>query len=48
MTYFEKLDTPSQKRYLEKITEIGGIDPFVVDENSFCFEGGVSERCECS
>ena len=37
--YLQKLDPPSKKRYLEKITVMGNVDPyFLLSSNSFSTE----------
>ena len=35
MVYFDNLDAPSQKRYMEKISLIGGIDPYTIHNSLF-------------
>ena len=35
MNYFDSLDPPSRKRYMEKISVIGGIDPYVIESEKF-------------
>ena len=35
LTYFDSLDSPSRKRYMEKIGDIGGIDPYVIESEKF-------------
>ena len=34
-SYFECLDPPSRKRYMEKISVIGGIDPYFIKSEKF-------------
>ena len=34
-SYFESLDPPSRKRYMEKISAIGGIDPYAIKSEKF-------------
>ena len=34
-SYFESLDPPSHKRYTEKISVIGGIDPYAIKSEKF-------------
>ena len=34
-SYFESLDPPSRKRYMEKISVIGGIDPYAIKSEKF-------------
>ena len=34
-SYFETLDPPSRKRYMEKISIIGGIKTYVIESEKF-------------
>ena len=34
-SYFKSLDPPSRKRYMKKISGIGGIDPYVIKSEKF-------------
>ena len=37
MSYFECLDAPSQKWYLEKTAEIGCLDPYTIPDDQYGF-----------
>ena len=37
-SHYESLDAPSQKRYREKVLDIGGVDPYALKDEEFDFD----------